>query len=373
MRFIGNKEKLLDRIHQAVISTGIESGVFCDFFSGTSNVGRYFKEKGFEVVSSDLLYFSYVLQKAYIENNGEPEFKKLLKTINASVNSLFASPFDTVRSYLNDLKGVKGFIYKNYTEEGTKEQEHKRKFFISENGKKIDAIRLQIEEWKDENLINENEYFVLLAALVESVPFYANISGVYAAFLKEYDPRALKPLQIKEMSFYESDKSHSVFNKNSMDLLDNLDVDILYMDPPYNHRQYAPNYHLLETIARYDNPSIKGVTGMRDYKDQKSDFCNKDSALQALDRVARTANYRYLILSYNSEGAMPEKDIIATLEKYGPVTLKNIDYLRFKSNSNGDSKHKKIIQEQLYILENPRVKKAAITRKSKKNLALQEV
>ena len=351
MRFIGNKEKLLDRIYQAVSSTNITKGVFCDFFSGTSNVGRYFKEKGFKIISSDILYFSYVLQKAYIENNNEPDFQKLIKKIGISKKGLFNSPFDSVREYLNNLKGIKGFIYKNYTEEGTAKQEFIRKYFTVENGKKIDAIRMKIEEWKSQKLINDNEYFVLLAALIESVPFYANISGVYAAFLKNYDPRALKLLQIKPFSFYSGIKSHKVFNKNSMELVDGLNVDILNLDPPYNQRQYAPNYHLLETIALYDNPKIKGVTGMRDYKNQKSEFCNKDTALVALENIAKNAKYKYLILSYNSEGIMPEKDILAVLKKYGKVKLENIDYLRFKSNSNGDSKHKKTIQEQLYILE----------------------
>jgi adenine-specific DNA-methyltransferase len=208
---------------------------------------------------------------------------------------------------------------------------------------------------------------------VESVPFYANISGVYAAFLKAYDPRALKQFQIKPLNFYYSKRSHTVHNKNSMDLVDDLNVDVLYLDPPYNHRQYAPNYHLLETIARYDDPKIKGVTGMRDYKDQKSEFCNKDTALKALDEIARTAKYQYLILSYNSEGTMPEKEILKTLEKYGPVTLKNIDYLRFKSNSNGDSKHKKIIQEQLYILENKKVVKRISSQGKRKSLSVLQV
>lgn len=351
MRFIGNKEKLLDTIYGAVVSSGIDTGTFCDFFSGTSNVGRYFKEKGFEVISSDLLYFSYVLQKAYIENNSEPEFKKLLKAIGKTDSSLFSSPFNYVRNYLNDLKGSKGFIYKHYTEEGTAGDEFKRKYFTPENGKKIDAIRIQIEEWKKENLITKAEYFVLLAALIESVPFYANISGVYAAFLKNYDPRALKPLEIKPINFYSSTKSHKVYNMDSMKLADSLDVDILYLDPPYNARQYAPNYHLLETIAKYDNPQIKGVTGMRDYKEQKSDFCNKDTALAALNNIAMKAKYKTLILSYNSEGIMPEKDILSVLNNYGDVSLKSVDYLRFKSNSNGASKDKKHIQEQLYILE----------------------
>ncbi|MFA4996492.1 MAG: DNA adenine methylase [Patescibacteria group bacterium] len=349
MRFIGNKEKLLDLIYATVISTGIKDGSFCDFFSGTSNVGRFFKEKGFRVISSDILYFSYVLQKAYIENNEEPKFEKLLKKLKTSDSTLFTSPFDKVRNYLNKLKGIKGFIYKNYTEEGTAE-EHKRRYFSVENGKKIDAIRTTIEKWKKEKLINEKEYFVLLATLVESVPFYANISGVYAAFLKKYDPRALKTFELKPIVFYKGEKNHSVHNKNSIDLIDNLDVDILYLDPPYNQRQYAPNYHLLETITRYDNPKIKGVTGMRCYNEQKSEFCNKNSALVALDKIAKNAKYKSLILSYNSEGIMPESEIVATLSKYGKVKINNVDYLRFKSNSNGESKTKKIIQEQLYVL-----------------------
>ena len=351
MRFIGNKEKLLDRIYQVISSKKINGGVFCDFFSGTSNVGRHLKTKGFEILSSDLLYFSYVLQKAYIENNSEPKFEKLMKEIGTSSNSLFSSPFDSVRNHLNNLKGIEGFIYRNYTEEGTAGQEFIRKYFIPENGKKIDAIRTKIEEWKKERLINENEYFVLLATLIESVPFYANISGVYAAFLKQYDPRALKIIEMKPIIFYLGKKEHSVHNKNSMELIDKIDVDILYLDPPYNHRQYAPNYHLLETIALYDNPAIKGVTGMRSYKNQKSEFCNKDTALKALDKIAKIAKYKHLILSYNSEGTMPEKEILSVLEKYGEVTLQNIDYPRFKSNSNGDSTTKKHISEQIYVLD----------------------
>lgn len=351
MRFIGNKEKLLERILQAIPQDLQKSTTFCDFFSGTSNVGRFFKEKGFCITSSDLLSFSYVLQKAYIENNGEPKFTKLLPHIKSqSKSTLFSTPFEIVRQYLNSLEGINGFIFNNYTEEGTRGQNFVRKYFLPENGKKIDAIRTEINLWKNDGKINEIEYYILLAALLESVPFYANISGVYAAFLKKYDPRALKPFDIKPIRFYSSEYIHTVYNENSMNLLDRINVDILYLDPPYNNRQYAPNYHLLETIALYDNPNIVGITGMREYKEKKSEFCNKDTALKALNKIASTAKYRCLILSYNSEGIMPEKDIIAVLEKYGTVSLQNIDYLRFKSNSNGAAAHKKVIQEQLYIL-----------------------
>jgi len=348
MRFIGNKEKLLEKIYHKVVAIGIKEGSFCDFFAGTANVGKFFKEKGFDVTSSDILYFSYVLQRAYVENNQHPKFTKLLNALKIKNGKL--SAIESVREYLNKLPGVDGFIYKNYTEEGTKNGNHTRKYFVAKNGKKIDAIRTQIEEWKSNNLISENEYFILLALLIESVPFYANISGVYAAFLKKYDPRALKNLQIKPINLCVNGGKHIVHNKNSMELINKINTDVLYIDPPYNNRQYAPNYHLLETIAKYDDPQIKGVSGMRDYTEQKSEFCNKNSALLALEKIAKTAKYKVLILSYNSEGIMSQKDIISILQKYGNVEVNNIDYPRFKSNSNGNSKHMTTIQEQLYVL-----------------------
>src|SRR3989338_9665966 len=350
MRLIGNKENLLDNIHQVVLSTGINSGVFCDFFSGTANVGRFFKKKGFQIISSDLLYFSYVLQEAYIRNHLEPSFKKLLSKIKPDKVALLMTPLELVCSYLNNLNGKKGFIYKHYTIEGTADSKSPRRYFTGENGMKIDAIRQQIEEWKSHKLTKESEYYILLACLIESVPFYANISGVYAAFLKTYDPRALKKLAIRPIQIHQGVGENKVFNKNSMDLVSNLEADILYLDPPYNERQYAPNYHLLETIAKYDNPEIRGITGMRNYDNQKSEFCNEKSALQALDRIARESKYKYLLLSYNSEGIMPQNAIESTLGKYGDVQLIEIDYRRFRSNSNGDAPNKKLIREQIYLL-----------------------
>lgn len=352
MRFIGNKENLLDFIFGTMQAQGIKGATFCDFFAGTGNVGRYFKDKRYKIIASDLLYFSYVLQRAYIKNNKEPKFTKLLKEIETNSSLLMPRPIDLVVEYLNSIKGKEGFIYTNYTPEGTKNLDQPRTYFIGENGKKIDAIRETIEDWKNNKLVSEDEYFILLACLIESVPFYANISGVYAAFLKQWDPRAVKPFALRPITLYvNSDKEHEVYNKNSMQLLGKVKTDVLYLDPPYNERQYAPNYHLLETIAKYDNPELRGVVGMRDYTEQKSDFCNKGRALLALQKIAAEADYKYLLLSYNSEGIMPKEGIMKALSVSGEVKLIEMEYLRFKSNSNGDSKHKKHIQEQLYILK----------------------
>lgn len=347
MRFIGKKDKLLERIYKVAVSTGITNGSFCDLFAGTGSVGIYFKQKGYRIISSDVLYFSYVLQEAQIHNNGEPRFGKLISHLGLKGQK---GPLDRVVEYLNSIDGREGFIYRHYTTEGTRNDEVQRMFFIPENGRRIDAIRQTVEEWKQVGLIARDEYFVLLGCLIESVPFYANVSGVYAAYLKSYDPRALKPFQLRALQLYDSDKKHDVYNRDSMKLVEKLNVDILYLDPPYNARQYGANYHLLETIAKYDDPKIKGVAGLRDYSEQKSDFCNKDRAISALEHIASTATYRALLLSYNSEGIMHSRDIKKVLGWHGDVSLTEIDYRRFRSNSGGDAPAKKTIKEQIYLL-----------------------
>lgn len=351
MRFIGNKENLLDKIYQVIQLKEIQGNSLFDFFAGTSSVGKFFKKLDYQVFSSDLLYSSYVLQKAYISNNENLEFKNLLKSIEIKDKQLFSSPLELVVQYLNQIKPVKGFISENYTPEGTSNLIIPRMYFSVENGKIIDAIRIQIEKWKNEKLITENEYFVLIACLIETVPFYANISGVYAAFQKKWDPRALKKLNLRTIELIINTKENFSFNENSVNLVNQIETDIIYLDPPYNQRQYAPNYHILETIAKYDNPEIKGIAGLRNYDNQKSKFCNAKTAIEELSYIAQKSNYKTLVLSYNTEGIMKKDDIILTLSKYGNVELIEFEYLRFKSNNNGESKTKKFIKEQLYILK----------------------
>lgn len=351
MRYIGNKENLLDKIHQVMQSKNIQGNSFFDFFAGTTSVSRFFKKLDYKIYSSDLMYFSFVLQKAYIENNQELNFEKLLNKIKFQSSTLFSTPLQIIVEYLNQIESIVGFISKNYTPFGTSELEIPRMYYSDENGQIIDAIRQKIEIWKTEELINENEYFILLACLIETVPFYANISGVYAAFHKKWDPRAVKKMILRPVEVVINNKENFTYNTNSSELLDKVEADIFYLDPPYNQRQYAPNYHLLETIAKYDNPTIKGVGGLRNYQNQKSKFCNANTAIQELEIIAKKGKYKTLILSYNTEGIMKKEIIISTLEKYGKVELVEFEYLRYKSNNNGKSKTKKFIHEQLYILQ----------------------
>lgn len=355
MRFIGCKENLLDFIETFVKQKDIKGNVFCDLFAGTASVGKHFKKLGYKIISSDLLYFSYVLQKVYIEQNQYPKFEKLLKylKIDPVEETLFTSDSQNAKEvikYLNELEGQEGFIYKNYSPEGTKGQTYVRKYFTGDNAKRIDAIREKINEWKKANLINEQEYFFLLCSLIEAVPFVANISGIYAAFLKEWDKRAFKKLTLEVPDIIKSNETHKVFNINGLDVLDKVKgIDILYLDPPYNERQYAPNYHILETIAKWDNPRIKGVTGMREYEEQKSEFCNPKTGLKALGEILSKGNFKHLLLSYNDEGIMPKNEILKLFIKYGKSEIVEQSYQRYKSNSNGEAKNG--VKEQIYYLK----------------------
>ena len=347
MRYIGNKQNLVSIIYQTLQQYGVSGNSFFDAFSGTVSVGKFFKRLGYQVFSADLMYYSYVLQKAYIENNSEPNFEKLLEKIEICENNLFSSPLNSVLSYLNNIPDKKGFIYHNYTPNG----KEKRMYYTDKNGLFIDKVRWQIQEWYEQQWISENEFFILCASLIETVPFYANISGVYAAFHKKWDNRALKTMFLREPEIVINKKDNFCFCGDTRFILDKINADIFYLDPPYNQRQYAPNYHLLETIACYDNPEIKGISGMRDYSKQKSRFCNQQTALDELEFFVKNGKYRYLVLSYNNEGIMPQGTILEILKSNANnVELVNFDYLRFKSNNNGESHRKKYIQEQLYIV-----------------------
>lgn len=351
MRYIGNKENLVATIHQIMQERDISGKSFFDVFSGTTSVARYFKRLNYQIFSCDLMYYSYVLQNAYLANNNEPTFNKLLPHLNIQSQDLFSTPLQNVLLYLNQLPKQQGFIYQNYTPEGSHYLPQPRMYYTGENGAFIDTVRQQIQTWFEHKLINEQEFFILLASLIETVPFYANISGVYAAFHKTWDKRALKAMELRVPEIIINTHRNKSFYGNSRDILKEVEGDIFYLDPPYNQRQYAPNYHLLETIARYDNPDIKGISGMRDYSEQKSRFCNTQTALEELEYFAKNGKYRYLLLSYNSEGIMPQNAILEVLKPYGAmVEMIGFEYLRFKSNNNGDSRYKKYVQEQLYIV-----------------------
>jgi adenine-specific DNA-methyltransferase len=136
-------------------------------------------------------------------------------------------------------------------------------------------------------------------------------------------------------------------------LLKEIAPDVLYLDPPYNTRQYAPNYHILETIARWDAPKVYGKSGLRPYAEEKSRYCQRESAIAALREAACTADCRLFLLSYNSEGIMEDEAIREVLGARGRVTVHEQPYRRYKSDSDGENrtyKPHKTILERIYAV-----------------------
>ena len=341
MRYIGCKAKLLDYIDNAINSYCPDAKTACDIFSGTATVARNLKKR-FEVTSNDLLYFSYVLQVATIENDKEPTFKKLLDAGHGNPLKFF-NEMDT--SSMENLPIEKRIFQNNYSPIGN------RMYFTEENALRIDYARNKIEEWKKQDLLSQHEYYYLLACVIEGIPFVSNTSGTYGAFNKFWDKRSFKTFELFHLPVNTNNLHNRCYNTDGVELLKSIAGDVLYVDPPYNARQYLPNYHILETAAKYDYPEIKGITGQRPSNECKSEFCQKRKVLPAFEKLIANANYKHIILSYNTEGLMAINDIRTIMQHYGkPNTFDIIEipYRRFKSRN---TTHNGEIKELLIHIE----------------------
>lgn len=334
MNYIGSKLSLLPFLEESINKIVPENSchTFCDLFAGTGIVGSYFKKKGYSIIANDLQYYSFVLNKQYIENHKYFEFANLDEIVNLQ-NFPINERYIKVCDYLSNLQGVKGFIFNNYSSAGTKNSEFERMYFSDENALKCDAIRSKIEDWHKNNKINDKEYYFLIASLLEVVDKHANTASVYGAFLKKLKSSAQKTFDFTPAKLLINDQDHIVYNMNANKLIKQINPDILYLDPPYNERQYASNYHLLETIAKYDNPVIKGKTGLRDYKEQKSEYCSKSSVKKAFADLIQNAKCKYIFLSYNNEGLLSLDDIREIMSKKGKYGFFTQQYNRFKADS----------------------------------------
>lgn len=325
MNYIGSKYSLIGFLEESINKTLKSCGetrspsemVFADLFAGTGIVGGTFKKQGYSIISNDIQYYSYVITKHMIENNGNFDKNRC----------------DALIENLNNLNGVEGFIFKNYSYGGTDGQDFRRMYFSDYNAKKCDAIRLKIEEQLEKKEINKNEYFFLLGSLLNSIDKYANTASVYGAYLKKIKKSAQKEMILSPLPIMKGSVHCKVYNEDINKLIKKISGDILYLDPPYNARQYCTNYHLLETIARYDNPAIKGKTGLRDYKEQKSVFCVKNKVDVAFADLIKNADFKYIFLSYNNEGLMSFNTIENIMRKYGEYRVYTQQYRRFKADN----------------------------------------
>lgn len=341
MRYIGGKGLMLEHIEQVIEENApLFKGRFFDCFSGSGVVSNYFKARGWQTVSNDIMYFSYVLARGSAGVSSRPEFSGL----------------DTGRplEYLNGITlGESGFaledcfVYRNFSPN----ESCSRMYFQNQNAVRIDCIRLTIERWKQEGRLTADEYYYLLASLLSAVPYVSNIAGVYGAYLKHWDKRSGNELELKELQLTPNGVECPCYHGNIDSLLGQVETDVAYLDTPYNQRQYLPNYHVLETIARYDYPQLSGTTGLRDYGEQKSDFCVKSKVEAAFERLVAGLRARYIVISYNNEGLMSTESMLALLERYargGRVKLYEYPYRRYK---NKIPNHTEGLKEQIYFIE----------------------
>ena len=327
-RLIGSKYNNLENIRFVINNENISCNTFFDAFSGSASVGAFFK-KDYNIISNDILYFSYILQRGLITLNHTPSFSNIEISSNKENNVI------RVLDYLNHLPITEGFIYKHYTPASLIYDGIERKYFSEYNGGKIDTIRNKIEEWFNDSQINEDEYYYLLTSLLYAVQKVSNISGTYGAYNKFWDPRSKRDIALKPIQVITSNNHHIAYNSNIFHIIDKINTDIVYIDPPYNSRQYIDNYHLLETIAKNDNPIIKGKTGIRAYSsNEKSSFCSVISVRKEFKNLLNLVNARTVLISYNSNGILKKDEIINIIEssKFRFVSVYEFAYRRFKSN-----------------------------------------
>ena len=345
MRYLGNKSSLLEFIHTTIdkyIVLGNLDRTICDGFGGTGSVTQHFGRHGFDVVSNDLASYAFYL---CFSRNSVARGDLRFEHVGGSIQNVL----ETLNACRN-----KRFVYHNYSP--NKEIEHERKYFTNENAEIIDGVRTQIEEWHTSDQITYKEYVHLVAMLVETASLFSNIPGTYGAFLKNWDSRALRTL-VMTVDVHENliapDRLTTLpgdaitHNSNLRDILPDVASDVLYIDPPYNERDYLAYYHVLETIAKYDDPVLKNNKTGTKVTSTKSAWCSKKTACAELEHVIETSKSKLVVMSYNDEGIIPMDVIRSVFEKYGTYHVEKKQVRRFKC---GQVENEPIVHEYLHIL-----------------------
>ncbi len=360
MRYLGNKTKLLDFIESVIKKYNIEGETFADLFSGTSSVGDYFKDR-YTIIANDYMGYASVIAKAKLLNTGVPLFKKFKK-------KYAVLPFEWLNQREYEPSG-EFFIYNNYTPIGD------RMYFTEANALKIDGMRIDIEELYKEEIISEAEYAFLIASLLESVLKVSNTSGTYQAFFKFWEQRSLKDFIIEPLELCEK-KLHGnniVFNDNANKLVRQISGDIAYIDPPYTITQYTNSYHILETITRYDSPSIFGKTGRRSNR-ELSGYSNKQKVAVEFEDLFRQIDFTYVLISYSNQSLISLEDLVDIAKKFAVDEKVFIETSEYREYSTNNSSYKgaedKLKEAIIYFRKNREIHKSPLNYSGSKDTLL---
>lgn len=333
MRFIGNKESIVEEIESFIDSKIAPDDrlILFDAFCGTGSVSDRLKNR-FNVVINDNLKWATVYTAG-----------RLYAPV-CRFEGLGFDPFDFLNQSCNETHG---FIYKTYAP-----TESDRMYFTPENAARIDYFRNQIEEWYISKLLTESEYMFLLACLIESVSKVSNTAGVYGAFLKKWDGRALKPIEFIKPSYNKrTPEDIAIYNDKIENIISGVECDILYLDPPYTQNQYGTQYHLLETLILNDCPSVSKVTGSRPVMPMRSDWSKEYKVNILFDKIIAKTKARYIVLSYNNDGFMSKEYIEAVMKRYGKPETYCCKKISYKKYQNWKSQNHKEHFEYLFFVE----------------------
>lgn len=326
-RYLGSKTKILEFIQNSIDKHIKDYDSFLDIFSGTGVVANHFNKKNNRIITNDMLFSNYVIHYAFFSNDTYNE----------------AKVFELL-DYLNNLIPTDNYFSESFGD----------KFFSLEVSRKIGAIREEIENLT--NKITIREKYILITSLIYSIDKIANTCGHYDAYRKTSimpNEFKMKPLSIDN----DSNINNIILNADANKIIADIEpVDILYLDPPYNSRQYISAYHLIENLAKWDKPKVEGVASkMVNRKEYNSDYCLK-TAINAFEDLINKAKAKYIILSYSdmakkgndrSNARMSDKEIINILEKKGKVFIESIKHKPFSTGKTNLEIH----NERLFICQ----------------------
>lgn len=321
-RYIGNKTRLTHWLISRINELAPRGGVIADPMCGTASVAEALRGSGYRVIASDIMTYAVHHARVRLLLSAAPEFDGLGLTYRKVLQSL------------NELQPICGFYHREHSPDGKPlSGDAPRKYLTPANAAKLDAVNRQLNEWLAHGKITAIENSVLRHDLVLAVNRIANIAGTYGHYRSTFSKASHAPLTLVPAGFRSEFRTdHTVMQGAVEDLADQISADVCYLDPPYMKRQYAANYHLIETVARGDEPDAVGVSGLRPWRDQYSVFCTRTRIQHAFRKLIQNTDCPVFLVSYSSDGLLKERELIELFEPLGELSIERRVFPRFKSN-----------------------------------------
>lgn len=320
-RYIGNKTRLLPALMEIIEPRVEQGGVVADLMCGTGTVAAGLRARGFRVVASDLMTFAYLHARVRLTMRRAPAFK-------------FVGGYQETLDLLNRLQPTRGLFFREYSPLGKpRAGVPPRGYFTAQNAGRLDSIATTLRLWREERAITEPEFALLRHDLVLAANRVANIAGTYGHFRSKLGSSARAQLSMRPTEFATAAGpiDHVVKIGAAEVVAQGLAAHLCYLDPPYTKRQYAANYHMLETIARCDEPEAIGVSGLRPWRDQYSDFCSKLRVRDSFRAIVSGMDCPRFLVSYSEEGLLSRDDMESLFSEFGDVEVIEIQAKRFRS------------------------------------------